>query len=263
MNRTILSIGGFDPSCADGLAADIKTCSAYRCYCVGVLTTVTAQNSQGVQAVQPVPMEFIAQQVESLAPDMEIHAVKTGMLGRAKAVEIVSSLIDSYSLPHLVVDPTIEASPSGAALIDEEGLHAMQEHLLPKAELLVANLAEASIFAGMEVQDVPTMKQAAKVVHERHGPKAVVITGGHLPGTRAMDVLFDGSHLSVHDAAKITTNHTRGVGTTFSTALAVHITRGLALSEGINKAKQYLQKAMSHPFTLTEGPGPLNHTVPV
>lgn len=263
MNRTVLSIGGTDPTCADGIAADIKTCAAYRCYCVNVITATTAQNSSGVQAVQPLAMELVAQQFESLAPDMEIHAVKVGMIGSAKTAEILASLIKTYESPHVVVDPSMTASPGGAPLLDEGGILAIRDHLLPLAQILVANLQEASIFAGSEVNDVPSMKDAAQKIQETYGPKAVVITGGHLPGTRAMDVLYDGQRHSVHDSAKVTTNHVRGLGATFSTALAVHLTRGLSLAEGINKAKQYLQKAMSHPFTLTQGPGPVNHAVPV
>ena len=86
MNRTILSIGGFDPTCAAGVAADLKTLMAFRCYGVAVITSITSQNSQGVQAVEPVSMEFVAQQLESITSDMEVHAVKTGMLGNGRTV---------------------------------------------------------------------------------------------------------------------------------------------------------------------------------
>lgn len=263
MNRTILSIGGLDPSCADGIAADIKTCSAYRCYCITVLTAMTVQNSSGVQAIRPVAMEFVGQQLEALTADMEVHAVKIGMVGSAHTAEVLASLIRSYELPHVVLDPSFEPSPGGAPVIDEAGILAVRDHLLPIAGVVTANIQEAAVLAGIDVSDVPSMKEAARKIGEEYGPRAVVVTGGHLPGSRAMDVLWDGQRHSVHDAAKLSTGHTRGVGTTFSTALAVHLTRGLSLPEGINKAKQYLQKAMSHPFKITKGPGPLNHSVPV
>jgi hydroxymethylpyrimidine/phosphomethylpyrimidine kinase len=263
MNRTILTIGAFDPSCADGVAADIKTCAAYRCYCVGVVTTLTAQNSQGIQAVQPVPMEFVGQQMESLGADMKVHAAKTGLLGTATSIEIVASLVKSYSLSHLVVDPEMEAALTGAPLIDDNGIAALKQHLFPLADLVTPNLHEASLLSGIEVNDVPSMREAAQFIHEEFGPKAVIIKGGHLGGSRAMDVLYDGQRHSVHDAARIASENNRGLGTTFATALAIQMTRGIALGEAINKAKQYLQKAMSHPFTLTDGPGPLNHAIPV
>ena len=263
MNRTVLTIGAFDPSCADGVAADIKTCSAYRVYCVGVVTTVTAQNSKGIQGVQPVPMEFIGQQMESITSDMEIHAVKTGLLGTARAIEITASLIHSYNLPNLVVDPEMQASLTGAPLIDEDGIQALKEHLIPLADLVTPNLQEAALLADMEVNDVPSMKEAAQAILEEYGPKAVIIKGGHLGGSRSMDVLYDGQRHSVHDAALLATENTRGAGTTFATALAVFLSRGIVPAEGINKAKQYLQKAMSHPFNLTDGPGPINHAIPV
>jgi hydroxymethylpyrimidine/phosphomethylpyrimidine kinase len=263
MNRTILTIGAFDPSGADGVAADFKTCSAYRVYGVGVITTLTAQNSKGIQGMQPVPMAFIGQQMESITSDMEIHAVKTGLLGTAQSIELAASLIQSYDLPNLVVDPEMQASLTGAPLIDEAGIEALKKHLIPQARLVTPNLQEAALLANMEVNDVPSMKEAAQKIVEEYGPKAVVIKGGHLGGSRAMDVLYDGQRHSVHDAALLASENLRGAGSTFATALAVFLSRGISPAEGINKAKQYLQKAMSHPFRLTDGPGPVNHAIPV
>jgi hydroxymethylpyrimidine/phosphomethylpyrimidine kinase len=261
MNRTILSIGGFDHTCAAGVVADLKTFMAFRCYGVAVITSVAAQNSQGVQAVEPIPMEYVAQQLESITSDMEVHAVKTGMLGNARTVEIVASLLGSYELENIVVDPVMVSS-TGTPLLDEEGIEALGDKLLPLASVVTPNLHEASVLSGIEVTDVPSMKEAAQAIFEKHGPRNVVITGGHLEG-RAMDVLYDGKRSSVHDAAKIVTKNSRGTGCTFASALAVHLARGISLAEGINKAKLYMVKAMAHPFTLGRLASPLNHAVPV
>jgi hydroxymethylpyrimidine/phosphomethylpyrimidine kinase len=206
-------------------------------------------------------MEFVAQQLESITSDMEVHAVKTGMLGNGRTVEIVASLLQTYNLTNIVVDPVMVSS-TGTPLIDEEGIEVMKEKLLPAADVVTPNLHEASVLSGIEVKDVPSMKEAAEKIFETYGSKNVVITGGHLEG-RAMDVLFDGKRSHVHDANMIVTKNIRGTGCTFASALAVHLARGLSLTEGINKTKLYLVKAMAHPFELGKEAGPLNHAVPV
>jgi hydroxymethylpyrimidine/phosphomethylpyrimidine kinase len=109
MNRTVLSIAGWDPSGGAGLAADLKTIAAFGYHGVGVVTSVTAQNTQGIQAIYDLPMEFVAQQIESLNSDIEIHAVKIGMLGTARVVDLVASLIESLRLPNVVLDPVLKS----------------------------------------------------------------------------------------------------------------------------------------------------------
>jgi hydroxymethylpyrimidine/phosphomethylpyrimidine kinase len=256
MNRTVLSIAGWDPSGGAGVAADLKTIAAFNQYGVGVITSVTAQNTQGVQAIYDLPMEFIAQQIESLTSDIDIHAVKIGMLGTARAVNIVASLIQTLRLPNVVVDPVLK-STTGTALMERKGIPLLKEKLLPLAAVVTPNMDEASLLSGVRVVDVRSMKEAARAL-VKAGAKAVVVTGGHL-GPRAIDVLYDGQKFSLYDSTKIATTNTHGVGCTFASAIACLIARGTALAEAVDEAKRYVARAMNHPYRIGKGEGPLQH----
>jgi len=256
MNRTVLTIAGWDPSAGAGVAADLKTIAAFHHYGVGVITSVTAQNTQGVQAIYDLPMEFIAQQIESLTSDIEIHAVKVGMLGTIRAANIVASLIQTLKLPNVVVDPVLKSS-TGTALMERKGIPVLKEKLVPLAAVVTPNMEEASTLSGIRVTDVRTMKEAARAI-VKAGAKAAVVTGGHL-GSRAIDVLYDGQRFSVYDSTKISTTNTHGVGCTFATAIACLLARGAPLPEAVDEAKRYVARAMNHPYRIGKGEGPLMH----
>ena len=256
MNRTVLTIAGWDPSAGAGVAADIKTISAFGLYGVGVITSVTAQNTQGIQAIYDLPMEFIAQQIESLTEDIEIHAVKIGMLGTARAANLVAELIKTLKLPQVVVDPVLK-STSGTALLEKKAIAVLKEKIFPLATVITPNMSEAGVLTGNRVTDIPTMKKAAADLH-RMGPAHVVVTGGTL-GSRAVDVLFDGQTCTLYDLNKIETNNTHGAGCTFSAAIACGLARNLAVTDAVDGAKRFTLKAMSHPYRIGKGEGPLQH----
>jgi hydroxymethylpyrimidine/phosphomethylpyrimidine kinase len=256
MNRTVMTIAGWDPSAGAGVAADLKTVSAFGLYGVGVVTSVTAQNTQGVQAIYDLPMEFVAQQIESLTQDIEIHAVKIGMLGTARATRIVASLINSLKLPNVVLDPVLKSS-SGTALLEKKAIPVLKEELFPLAEVVTPNMAEASTLTGSRVTDVATMKKAAQAL-VKGGAKNAVITGGSL-GARMVDVLYDGSHHTLYDSNRIDTHNTHGAGCTFSSATACLLARGLPLDEAVDGAKCFVARAMNHPYRIGKGDGPLHH----
>jgi hydroxymethylpyrimidine kinase/phosphomethylpyrimidine kinase len=256
VNRTVLSIAGWDPSAGAGVAADLKTIAAFGNYGVGVITSVTAQNTQGVQAIYDLPMEFIAQQIESLTSDVEVHAVKVGMLGTARTASLVASLIPSLKLQHVVVDPVLR-STSGTLLLEKRGIPVLKEKLLRLASVVTPNLDEASALTGLHVTDVKTMKDAARSL-VKAGAKAAVVTGGHL-GPRAIDVLYDGHKFSVYDSTKLATTSTHGAGCTFATAVACLLARNVPLPEAVDEAKRYVARAMNHPYRIGKGEGPLMH----
>ena len=131
-----------------GLAADLKTIAAFGHYGVGVITSVTAQNTQEIHAIYDLPMEFVAQQIVSLTSDIEIHAVKIGMLGTVRAATIIASLIESLRLPNVVVDPVLR-STSGTALLEKKGVAVIKEKILPLAHVVTPNMSEASTLTGM------------------------------------------------------------------------------------------------------------------
>jgi hydroxymethylpyrimidine/phosphomethylpyrimidine kinase len=260
MIKNVLSIAGFDPSGCAGILADLKTLMAWRGYGLGVVTAITSQNTQKVDSVYPVPMEVIGSQLEALLDDIEIHAVKIGLLPNAKTIELVAELIKSFKLSNIVIDPVL-TSTSGYQFADEKMISAYIEKLFPLADAITPNLDEASVFTRQKVSDINSMKEAAEVLF-RMGPKNVVITGGHLEN-RAMDVLFDGTRPTVFDAPKIMNAHVRGLGCTFSSILALHLAKKVKLQQAIDPAKKYIARAMVHPFKIGHGRGPLNHNVAI
>jgi len=258
ISRTVLSIAGLDPSGGAGVSADLKTIAAYKQHGAAVVTTVTAQNTVGIQAIYDLPMEFVAQQIESVVSDMDLHAVKIGMLGTARTVGLIASLAETLRFPNLVVDPVLRAT-TGAALLEKKGITTLREQLLPRADVVTPNMEEASVLAGIPVHDLASMKEAARIIH-RLGVRAVVVTGGHL-GNRAIDVLHDGKRTVVYDSTKVVSNNTHGVGCTFSTAVACQLARGVELVEAVDGAKRFVSRAVSHTSRIGKGAGPLNHFV--
>lgn len=256
MNRTVLSIAGWDPSGGAGVASDLKTIAAFHHYGVGVITSVTAQNTQGVQAIYDLPMEFIAQEIESLTSDVEVHAVKIGMLGTARNAALVASLIRSLKLTNVVLDPVLK-STTGTALMEKKGIAVLKERLLPLTDVVTPNLDEASALTGLRVNDVKSMKEAARAL-VKAGAKSAVVTGGHL-AARAIDVLFDGEKYGVYDSTMIQSTNTHGIGCTFSTAIACLLARRTPLPEAVDEAKRYVARAMNHPYRIGKGEGPLHH----
>lgn len=262
MNRTILTINGVDSSGATGLAADIKTFQTFRVYGAAAVTAVLAQNTQGAQACHPVPMEVLGQQIEAVVLDIPVHAVKTGFMGSANNVQIAASLLEAYGLTKLlVVDPFIESS-TGAPLLDEKARELLKSQLIPKAYVLCAKSSEAAVLTGRQVRDMTEAKSAAEALFAM-GARNVVLTGGQFEGPRVLDLWFDGTHHHVFDAQRVPTRNTLGAGCTFSAIIAALAVKGIGVGESVEKAKQYIAKAVQHPFQIGKGQGPLNHSVPM
>ena len=255
MDKNVLTIAGFDPSGCAGVAADLKTFQAWGVYGVAVITSITAQNTQEVSGVYPVRPEIIQAQFESIVSDIEIHAIKIGLLTKSTILELVVSLCQRHQLSNIVVDPVL-TSTTGYQFAEAEVIETYKEKLFPVVDVITPNIAEASVFAGIEVKDVASMKEAAMRLHE-YGPKNVVITGGHLE-TEAVDVWYNGGQHELFAAPKVANNF-RGLGCTFSSILAIHLARKLDLSTAIPSAKDYIAEAMSHPNKIGKGRGPLKH----
>jgi hydroxymethylpyrimidine kinase/phosphomethylpyrimidine kinase len=258
MNRTVMSIAGLDPSGGAGIAADLKTIAAYRHHGAAVITSITAQNTMGIQAIYDLPYEFVAQQIESVVSDLTLAAVKIGMLGTARTAELVATLIHTLDLRHVVIDPVLR-STTGTPLLEPSGLDVLRRKLLPCAEVVTPNMEEAQALTGMRVTDLPSMKDAARALHDM-GVRHVVVTGGHL-GQRAIDVLYDGERTAVFDSTKIPSTSTHGIGCTFSTAVACLLARGAEVSDAVDGAKRYVSRAVTHAGKIGKGSGPLNHLV--
>src|SRR5271157_111564 len=143
----VLSIAGYDPSSGAGVTADIKTATAHGCHAVTCITALTLQSSQGVFEVQPVESDLVRRTLRTLAEDLDITAVRVGMLGSAAVASTVATALIELELRNIVVDPVLRSS-SGAALLDERGLQVVREELLPLADVITPNVEEAAILTG-------------------------------------------------------------------------------------------------------------------
>lgn len=265
----ILSIAGFDPSSGAGVTADIKTVAAHGCYGVACLTAMTVQSTSGVRRVAPMDPDLVTETLEELARDLEIAAVRIGMLGSGKVVKAVADFLASPArsanlkmnkrLPNIVLDPILKSS-SGAELLDSAGAKLMVERLLPLADVVTPNVDEAAAITGLKVRDLDEMKAACAKLHEMGAP-AVVITGGHLE--KAIDLLSFTSKMGIEQeifkAERQRSNSTHGTGCAFATAMACHLALDRGLAEAALLAKTYVTAAITYGQPLGRGTGPVHH----
>ena len=251
----LLSIAGFDPSCGAGTAADLKTFAAHGCYGVAAITSLTVQNTQGVETVHNTPSAELRAQLEALAKDCEIAGVKIGMLGNRGNAGVVAEFLDAHKFAHVVHDPVMKSS-SGAELLDPAGIKFVATELLKRSSVITPNVPEAETLTGLTIKDISDMETAARKIVEM-GARAVIVKGGHME--RAVDVLFDGNEMMplVGDKGKEETLH--GTGCTFASALTAHLAVGRGLLEAATLAKAYVMKAIEKAYPIGKGRVPLDH----
>src|ERR1700716_2076690 len=221
----LLTIAGFDPSCGAGTMADLKTFAAHGCYGVAVITSMTAQNTQSVETVHNTPSAERREQLEVLAKDCEIAAVKIGMLGNRGNAVVVAEFLDAHKFAHVVHDPVMKSS-SGAELLDAGGIKYLATELLKRASVITPNVPEAEILTGLTIKDVADMEAAARKLVEM-GARAVIVKGGHME--RATDVLFDGNEITQLAGDKGKEELLHGSGCTFASAIAAQLAAGRTL----------------------------------
>jgi hydroxymethylpyrimidine/phosphomethylpyrimidine kinase len=253
-----LTIAGSDSGGGAGIQADLKTFEAHGVYGASVITALTAQNTVAVEAIHEVPAHFVTAQIDAVASDIRIDAVKTGMLGASAIVEAVAVGIERWSLAPVVVDPVM-ISKSGHALLAPDAIDAVRRRMLPLADLVTPNAHEAGALAGFDVRTLDDARRAAGAILAM-GPAAVLVKGGHLEGERdAVDVLVDAVGERLFRAERIDTPHTHGTGCTYASAIAAGLAAGLDLREAVRQAKAYLTEAIRHGFALGAGHGPTRH----
>jgi hydroxymethylpyrimidine/phosphomethylpyrimidine kinase len=233
----VMSVAGFDPSAGAGVLADIKTMSAFGCYGVAAVTSLTLQNTQGVFGAYDQDRDAVRGQMEPLFDDFDIAAVKTGMLPSLGVVKEVAEVIRSRSVRHLVVDPVV-VSTSGFDLIDDKALEAVVNCLFPLASVVTPNAAEAGRITGIPVK------------------------GGDVQSEQATDLLLDSTDAAAgitFSTERVRSDSTHGTGCTLASALACLLARGYALRDSVPIAKQYVYKAIRSAPGLGRGHGPLNH----
>ena len=250
-----LSIAGSDPSGGAGIQADLKTFHQFRVYGEAALTLITVQNTCGVQRVECLAPDLVADQIRAVIGDIPPGAAKTGALGNRGIIEAVAALATGFSFP-LIVDPVM-VSKHGAALLEADAIGALKERLLPLAFLLTPNLQEAELLTGTPVRDVAAMRRAAETLAAL-GPRAVLVKGGHLAGD-STDVLFYQGEWQEFTAPRIATRNTHGTGCTFSAAITASIAHGYELTDAVDRAKRYITEAIRGNPGLGAGSGPLDH----
>jgi hydroxymethylpyrimidine/phosphomethylpyrimidine kinase len=260
MIRNVLSIAGSDPSGGAGIQADLKTFSARGVYGMAVLSALTAQNTQGVFGVHPVPAPFVADQVKAVFADVRVDAVKIGMIANAEIAEAVADVLASHSGMPIVLDPVMIAK-GGAPLLAPEAVDALIGRLLPLATFLTPNLPEA---AALLHEPVAESRDAMAEQAERLralGPANVLVKGGHLDTAESPDVLASAEGLAWFEGKRISTRNTHGTGCTLSSALAAELAKGARPREAVAIAKRYLAGAIAAAGQLSvgSGHGPVQH----
>jgi len=251
----LLTIAGFDPSCGAGVAADLKTFAAHNCYGVAAVTALTVQSTQGVRAVHATPAAALRGQLEALAEDSALAAVKIGMLANRANASAVAEFLDKHSFPHVVLDPVSRPTEGNVELLDAPGLKFLRDELLKRATVITPNMLEAELLTGMEVKDLNAMKAAAQKLMEM-GARAVIVTGGHLE--KPTDVLCDAAGLETFGGDHVKSLNTHGSGCTFSSAIAAQLACGQHLRDAAILAKAYVMKAIEKSYSTGKGAGPLN-----
>jgi hydroxymethylpyrimidine/phosphomethylpyrimidine kinase len=255
-----LTIAGSDSGGGAGIQADLKTFQAFGVFGTTAITAITVQNTLGVSAVHPVPLDIVRGQIAAVATDLRPAAFKTGMLATRALVGVVAAAIREHGLPHYVLDPVMVAT-SGDRLLDEDAAGAVASDLVSLAALVTPNLDEAAILTGADVDDVDGMRRAARKLVEM-GAAAALVKGGHLRAGELVDVLFDGREVREYRRRRLDTRSTHGTGCTLSAAVAAGLARGRPLTVAVEHGLDYVHRAIALAPALGQGNGPLNHLVP-
>ena len=259
MTAIALTIAGSDSSGGAGIQADLKTFSALGVYGASVITAITAQNTQGVSAVEDVSTQMIEAQVKAVLNDLDVAAIKIGMVSRASTIGTLARLLGRCQQP-IVIDPVMVAT-SGDRLLQEDALVSLRDELLPLAHVVTPNLPEAALLTGTAIATdrAATILQAEAILS--FGPAAVLIKGGHSGANDPVDRLLTGSGLIEIARPRITTTNDHGTGCTLAAAITATLATGLALEDATTVARDYLQGALAAGRDLGagKGHGPVHH----
>ena len=255
-----LTIAGSDSSGGAGIQADLKTFSALGVYGASAITALTAQNTTGVSAVHIVPPAFIRAQIDAVFSDLDVRAVKIGMVGNEAAVNALADGLRQWPGVPIIVDPVMVAA-SGDPLLEAGGENALRAQLLPMADLLTPNLPEAArlLNASPAIDETMMVRQGELLL--ALGAKAVLMKGGHAEGPEAVDIFLDANNVVRLATDRIATRNSHGTGCTLSSAIAAYMATGRSLLDAVRGAKLYLTGALLHADSLNvgHGSGPVHH----
>lgn len=248
-----LTIAGSDSGGGAGIQADLKAFSAMGVYGASVVTAVTAQNTQAVTAIHPVPDDVVAAQIRAVLEDIEIDAIKIGMLGTPSLIAAVAEALAGYDGP-IVLDPVMVAK-SGDTLLADSAIDALTSLLFGRATLLTPNLPEAAKLVG----EGSAGAQASALLEL--GVGAVLMKGGHADGEVCTDQLVSHKGTQEFASQRVNTRNTHGTGCSYSSAIAAGLAQGIALSDAVSRAHTWLHNAILHADELHvgRGYGPVHH----
>ena len=260
MTAIAVTIAGSDSGGGAGIQADLKTFAALGVYGASVITALTAQNTRGVTGIHDVPPDFIAAQIDAVFSDLEVGAVKIGMLSSAGAIAAVTAGLDRHKQSNIVLDPVMVAT-SGDRLLKPDAVEQLRRLLIPKALVLTPNLPEAAALLDTEIAE-----DEAVMRHQAHrllklGAKAVLIKGGHDDGPESTDLLVEPHATTRLSAERVATRNTHGTGCTLSSAIAAGLAKGQSLTDAVRAAKSYITAAIAaaDKLSIGSGHGPVHH----
>ena len=246
--KQVLTIAGSDCSGGAGIQADLKTFAAHGVYGMSVIVSVVAENTQRVIGAQTVSPTLIADQLQAVFEDIQVDAVKIGMLPSKSAMETVARELKERKPRNIVLDPVMIAK-NGFALMDSTLAQSLADLVLPYADMVTPNIPEAEVLADMRIDSIEDMQEAARRIHG-FGPPYVLVKGGHRSDAAA-DLLFT--------AKRIDTKNTHGTGCTFSSAIAANLALGKPIEKAVEDAKVYVTLAIEHGLSIGKGCGPTHH----
>ena len=265
MAGRVLIVAGSDSGGGAGIQADIKTVTALGGYAMTAVTALTAQNTRGVFSIHDVPADFVAEQMRVVLSDIGADCVKVGMLHRPDVIEAVCDVLEAEAeagagdrrIP-IVVDPVMVAK-GGESLLAPEAMASLKARMIPLADVLMPNVAEAEALTGLKVGGPDDAGPVARKLAVP-GAGAVLLKGGHLPGETVIDILaMDGEIVEVFESPRIDTPHTHGTGCTLASATATGLAQGMAVRDAVARARRYVHEAILTAPGLGHGHGPLNH----
>lgn len=257
----VLTIAGSDSGGGAGIQADIKAISAMGCYAASAITAVTVQNTLGVQAVHPVPLDILEGQIEAVLSDIGTDAIKIGMLHSADVVNLVADMLENYRIKNVVLDPVM-VSTSGHILIEENAVEVIKARLIPLARVITPNIPEAEILAGCRIACQADFDETARKLSDDR-KVSVLLKAGHLDGESLVDYFYNAEDdtMTRLPSERIRTRNTHGTGCTLSSAFAAALAKGEDLTCAARSAKAYIEQAIisGADYEIGSGHGPVNH----
>ena len=257
----VLTIAGSDSGGGAGIQADIKAISALGCFATSAITAVTVQNTLGVEAVHPIPLDILRGQIDAVLSDIGTDAVKIGMLHSAEVVEVVADVLQKYNIRNVVLDPVM-VSTSGHRLIEESAIDTLRRVLIPRARVITPNIPEAEILAGVKITANDQLPEVARQLSQG-GTVSVLLKAGHLTEDRLVDIFYNAEQDTITElpSARVYTPNTHGTGCTLSSALAALLAKEYELTDAARGAKEYINEAIvsGARYEIGGGHGPVDH----